>query len=340
MPRHFHRREFCLGLMAMPALARSTMAQETSTIVLGKQHGLPYLPLLVMEEFRLVEKYAAKAGMPALQPEYKTLGGTSSLVDALLSGQMHFGVTGVPGLATLWDKTAGTPHEMRALAAVQSMPFLLVTNNPNVKSIHDLSQTDRIALPAVKVSAQAIALQLAAAKEWGQAEYARLDALTITRSHPDAATAIMSKSTEINTHYAVAPYYQYELAVPGIRTILKSYDTFGGPVTNGVMIMSKAFYDTNPKSCAAVYGALDEANNFIARNPRDAAQIYLTVTKERRSSLDELTSFVSDPDNVWTTTPSNSMQYVNFMHDVGTLKRLPASWKDLYLPEACVLAGS
>jgi NitT/TauT family transport system substrate-binding protein len=34
------------------------------------------------------------------------------------------------------------------------------------------------------------------------------------------------------------------------------------------------------------------------------------------------------------------MQYVNFMHDVGTLKRLPASWKDLYLPEACVLAGS
>jgi NitT/TauT family transport system substrate-binding protein len=106
------------------------------------------------------------------------------------------------------------------------------------------------------------------------------------------------------------------------------------------MIMSKAFYDTNPKSCAAVYGALDEANNFIARNPRDAAQIYLTVTKERRSNLDELTSFVSDPDNVWTTTPSNSMQYVNFMHDVGTLKRLPASWKDLYLPEACVLAGS
>jgi NitT/TauT family transport system substrate-binding protein len=171
---------------------------------------------------------------------------------------------------------------MRALAAVQSMPFLLVTNSPNVKSVRDLSQTDRIALPAVKVSAQAIALQLAAAKEWGQAEYARLDALTITRSHPDAATAIMSKSTEINTHYAVAPYYQYELAVPGIRTILKSYDTFGGPVTNGVMIMSKAFYDTNPKSCAAVYGALDEANNFIdlsdgderaAQQPRRADQL-------------------------------------------------------------------
>jgi NitT/TauT family transport system substrate-binding protein len=340
MMRNYNRRQLCLGLVAMPALLRSAMAEEASTIVLGKQHGLPYLPLLVMEEFRLIENRAAKSGIAALKPQFQTLGGTSSLVDALLSGQMHFGVTGVPGLATLWDKTVGTPREVRALAAVQSMPFLLVTNNPSVQSIRDLGEGDKIALPAVKVSAQAIALQMAAAKEWGHAQYAKLDPLTITRSHPDAATAIMSKSTEINTHYAVAPYYQYELAVPGVRKILKSYDTFGGAATNGVMIMSKAFYDANPKSCAAVYAALDEANAFINRNPKDAAQIYISATNEKRSSLEELTGFVSDPDNVWTTTPSNSMKYVAFMHEVGTLKKLPASWKDLYLAEAGALAGS
>jgi hypothetical protein len=39
------RREFCLGLVAMPALARSATAQEVSAITLIKQHGLPYLPL-------------------------------------------------------------------------------------------------------------------------------------------------------------------------------------------------------------------------------------------------------------------------------------------------------
>ena len=51
----------------------------------------------------------AKLGIASLKPDFKTLGGTQSLIDALLSGQMNFGVTGVPGLATLWDKTAGTP---------------------------------------------------------------------------------------------------------------------------------------------------------------------------------------------------------------------------------------
>ena len=35
------RREFCLGLVAMPALARSGVAQEAASITLIKQHGLP-----------------------------------------------------------------------------------------------------------------------------------------------------------------------------------------------------------------------------------------------------------------------------------------------------------
>ena len=82
----------------------------------------------------------AKLGVASLKPEYKTLGGTQSLIDALLSGQMNFGVTGVPGLATLWDKTAGTPNEVRALSAVQSMPFMLVTNRESIKTIKDFTE--------------------------------------------------------------------------------------------------------------------------------------------------------------------------------------------------------
>ena len=57
------RREFCLGLVAMPALARSALAQEVSSITLIKQHGLPYLPMMLMEEFKLVEKHAARLGV-------------------------------------------------------------------------------------------------------------------------------------------------------------------------------------------------------------------------------------------------------------------------------------
>ena len=268
------------------------------------------------------------------------MGGTQSLIDALLSGQMNFGVTGVPGLATLWDKTAGTPNEVRALSAVQSMPFMLVTNRAAIKTIKDFNEHDKIALPSVKTSSQAICLQMAAAKEWGQDQYARLDPFTITRPHPDAATSVMSKATEINSHYSVAPYYYFELATPGVHRVLKSYDTLGGPATNGVMLMSKKFRDANPKVTSAVYAALSEAEEFINKNPGDSAQIYIKTTNEKRSTQADMTKYISDPDNVWTTAPQQSMEFATFMHKVGTMKRLPASWKDMFMPESHELKGS
>jgi NitT/TauT family transport system substrate-binding protein len=341
-----HRRAFCKALatapaaMAAPMLMRSALADEVSSIVMVSQHGLPYLPLMVMDTLKLVEKHAGKLGIASLTPDYKILGGTQSLVDALLSRQMDFGVTGVPGLATLWDKTAGTPNEVRALSAVQSMPFMLVTNRPAIETLKDFTDQDRIALPAVKVSSQAICLQMAAAKLWGDDQYARLDAYTVTRSHPDAAVSVMSKSTEINSHYSVAPYYYYELATAGVHNVLKSYDTLGGPGTNGVMLMTKKFRDANPKVTQAVYAALSEAEEFINKQPGEAAQIYIKTTNDKRSSEAEMTKFISDPDNIWTTVPQQTMTFAGFMHKVGTMKRLPASWKDLYMPECHELAGS
>jgi NitT/TauT family transport system substrate-binding protein len=341
-----HRRDVCKALaiapavMAAPMLMRSAFADEVSSIVMVSQHGLPYLPLMVMDTLGLVQKHAGKLGMPSLKPDYKILGGTLSLIDALLSRQMDFGVTGVPGLATLWDKTAGTPNEVRALSTAQSMPFKLVTNRPTIRTLRDFTDQDRIAVPAVKVSSQAICLQMAAAKEWGDDQYARLDACTVTRSHPEAAVSVMSKATEINSHYAVAPYYYYELATPGVHSVLNSYDTLGGPTTNGVMLMTKKFRDANPKVTQAVYAALSEAGDFINKNQAEAAQIYIETTSEKRSSREEMVRFISDPDNVWTTVPQQTMTFAGFMHKVGAMKRLPASWKDLYMPECHDLAGS
>ena len=334
------RRDFCAGLLAIPALARSAFADEVSTITLISQHGLPYLPLMLMQDGKLVEKHAARLGLPNLTADYRTLGGTQSLIDALLAGQMNFGIVGVPGLATLWDKTAGTPNEVRALSAAQAMPFMLVTNRAEVKTIRDFRETDRIAVPAIKNSNQAICLQMAAAKEWGQENYARLDPLTITLPHPDAAIAIMTKSTEVTAHYGVAPFQNYELAAPGVHAVLKSYDTLGGQTTNGVVLMTRKFRDANPRVTAAVYAALSEASDFINREPRQSAEVYIRLTNEKRSGVDEMAKMISDPDNAWTTTPQNAMRYVEFMHKAGTLKKLPGDWRDLFMPEVHELKGS
>jgi NitT/TauT family transport system substrate-binding protein len=150
----------------------------------------------------------------------------------------------------------------------------------------------------------------------------------------------MSKATEINSHYSVAPFYYYELATAGVHSVLKSYDTLGGPGTNGVMLMTKKFRDANPKVTSAVYAALSEAEDFINKKPSEAAEIYMKAANEKRSSREEMTKFIADPDNIWTTMPQQTMTFANFMHKVGTMKRVPASWKDMYMPECHELAGT
>ena len=49
---------------------------------------------------------------------------------------------------------------------------------------------------------------------------------------------------------------------------------------------------------------------------------------------------VADPDVDYTTTPVNVMKFVDFMYKVGRIKKKPASWKDMFFPEAYGLNGS
>ena len=72
------------------------------------------------------------------------------------------------------------------------------SRNPKVKSITDLTESDRIAVPSVKVSFNATLLQMAAAKHWGMANYAKLDHLTVGLGQMDAVAAMMSPQSEVN----------------------------------------------------------------------------------------------------------------------------------------------
>jgi len=333
-----NRREFVAGLVALPALARPASA-EVSSIKLGKQYGLPFLPQMVMEEQKLIEQHAAKLEVNGLSVGWQTMGGPGALNDALLSGQIQFVNVAAPSLATLWDKTLGSPIEVRAICTVQSMPYILTTRNPKVKTIADFSDADRIAVPTVKISGQAMALQMAAAKLWGFDHYDKLDAFTVTMGHPDAMQSVLTGQS-VNSHFTVAPFNYYELRHPEIHAVLKSYDTVGGKHTNGIQVATKAFHDANPKICAAVRASHEQANAFIKREPKAAAEIYLKLTNDKKNSADDLVAMITDPDIDYTTAPAALMQHIEFMHKVGRLKHMPASWKDLFFAEAHDLKGS
>jgi len=334
--RAMQRRSLGLALLGLPMLARPGRAAPVLRI--SKQYGLGYLSMMVMERQGLMEKHAARFGVTGLQVEWSTLGGPAAQIDALLTGQADFIGPGVPTLATLWDKTAGTPQEVRALCALQSMPFVMMTRNPAIRSVADLTAADKIALPGVKLTGHALSLEIAAAKQWGFDHYDRLDPLTITLPHPDAMAALLGGLSEIDCHLASSPFYYYERVAPGIRAVMKSYDVVGERHTNGLVLATKRFHDANPALCAAMFAALEEANAAIKADPAAAAATYLAMTGDKKVDQATFTDWVSDPDVDYTTTPK-AMTFVAFMHRVGRIKHQPGSWRDLFFPEAHGLAG-
>jgi len=333
------RRDFGAALLGLPTLIRPARA-EAPVLRMSKQYGLGYMSMMVMEKLGLIEQHASRAGMAGLKVEWSVLGGPGPQIDALLAGQADFIGPGGTTLATLWDKTYGTPQEVRALSALQCMPFVMVTRQERIRTIADLTPNDRIALPGVKITGHALSLEMAAAQKWGDDQYARLDPLTVTLAHPDAMAAVVGGQSEITCHFASSPFYYYELAMTGMHRVLKSYDVTGGKHTNGVLMSSKKFHDANPKLCGAVLAAQKEANALIKADPRKAAEIYLAMTGDKQASVDKFSDWVADPDVEYTTVPLKTLEFATFMHKVGRIKRVAPRWQDMYFEESHDVAGS
>ncbi|MCE8422042.1 ABC transporter substrate-binding protein, partial [Rhodovulum sulfidophilum] len=136
---------------------------------------------------------------------------------------IQFAAGGVPPLILLWSKTAGTSNEVKGVAAMNSMPLLMNVNREDIRSIEDFKPGDKIALPSVKVSVQAMVLQMAAAKIWGDENYGKLDPLTVSLSHPDGLAALLAKQ-EVTAHFTASPAQDMALRAPGVHTVLNSLD--------------------------------------------------------------------------------------------------------------------
>ncbi len=319
------------------ALLSPMLSAEMAEINVAQQYGIGYLPLMVMEEQKLIEKHAKAAGIDVKVGWAKFAGG-NVMNDALLSNSLQFASGGVGPFVTLWSRTKGN-LDVKAVSAINSMPLYLNTRNPNVKTIKDFTEKDRIALPAVKVSIQAVTLQMAAEKAFGEGQQGKLDALTVTLSHPDAQVALLSGASEITAHFSSPPFQYQQLERPGIRTVLSSYDVLGGPATFNVVWTTSKFRNENPKLYDAFVKALDEATATINRDKKAAAEAYLRISKDK-DTVNNILAMLNDPAIVFTTTPQNVMKYVDFMAKTGSVKVKPDSWKDLFFPNIHGAAGS
>ena len=329
-----------LVLVTAYALASgsSQARAEANELRIAVQPGLTYLTFTLMEQGKLIEKHAKAAELGDIKVTWYRFAGGNPMNDGLLSGNLDIASTGTPAFFTLWAKARGT-LDVRGIAAYNTLPLTLVTRNPNIKTIKDFTEADRIAVPAVKASTQAIILQMAAEQAFGPGQHGKLDHLTITRAHPDAMAQLLSERGEISAHFAAPPFADLELKRPGMRAILTATQVFGGNVTIGMSYTTGKFHRENPKLYSAFLSALSESIDMIKKDPRKAAQIYLEATKEK-TTVDELLAIMNQPGFEFGTTPQNTLKMAQFMHRIGSIAAEPKDWKELFFPEIHKQPGS
>jgi NitT/TauT family transport system substrate-binding protein len=334
---HAFRAALCALLLAAPGLAAAGEIQELK--IPKGAGGIGFLPLLVMEQQKTVEKHAAQLGHKNLSVTFVNIGGPAVVNDALLSGAAQVVAAGPPAFLLTWDRTRESTQIM-GVAAMSSLPMYLNTTNPKIKALRDVTEKDKMAVTAVKVSIPAIIMQMAARKEFGDKETFRYDRYTVGLPHPDGVAAMLSGISEINLHFTSPPFVARELKDPRVRTILSTDDVMGGSTTFTMLYTTKKFRDENPVTYKAIVRGLKDAIDYINRDKRGAAQVYFDSIGGKGETIEEIMTTLSDPKNVLTMVPQNTLKYAQFMHEIGSLKNKAASWKDFFFPEVHDLAGN
>lgn len=318
-------------------LAVPVAARAEGQISIAQQFGIGYLILDVVQDQKLIEKHGKALGVD-VKVEWSQISGATAMNEALLANALDVVSAGVPPLLTLWDRTKGRQN-VKAVAALGSLPNYLITNNPKIKTLKDFTDKDRIAVPAAGTGFQSRTLQIEAAKVFGKDNFKRLDDISVSLPHPDATAALMTGATEVSAHFSSAPFYYQALENKNIHKVLSSYDILGGPATFNVLYTTQKFHDENPKTYKAFYAALVEAAQFIKANKAKAAETFIRVQKSKLP-LDFVRKVIEDPENDFTISPFRTFVYADELNKLGVLKNRAASWKDYFFEEAYAQPGS
>jgi len=317
-------------LRSTPLQRSAALSTEVKEVRIAQQFGLGYLPLMIARQYGLIEKHASAAGLGNIRVIWSRFPSGKSMNDALQAGFLDIASGGVGPMLRAWDETRGG-REVKGIMALCSMPQFLNTVDPNVKTVRDFTEKDRIALPAAGVSGQAVLLRMAAARAFGPDQAHRLDKLTVSMSHPEAMAAMLSRESTITAHFASPPYQYQELKDPRVRPVLHSYSVLGGPSTFNAAWAGESLYEENPKTFKAIYVALTEAMAMIQADRRMAAKGYI-LQSESNPPVEFIESVISKPSIEFTPVPKHIMEFAKFMHRSKVIENLPGSWREVFFP--------
>ena len=314
---------------------------EANEVRMAEQFGLLYLPMHVVIDLKLIESCAKNTGLGDVKVTMHRFSGGAAVNQALLSGNVDFAAGGVGPLLNIWDKTKGRIN-VKAMTQLSAMPLKLNTNDDRIKSIEDyVGLTDhKIATPSVKVSIQAVVLQMAAAKKWGSDQAFKLDDMTVSMNHPSATAALMAGGQAVKSHFATLPFSWSQVQSGKARTVLSSYDVLGGRHSTVAMYNTEKWKSENPKLYECTWKSFRTAMEWINADKKRAAELFHAFTKSKLD-LNDVIEMVAAPGEIdYIVTPERTMEFAKFLKSIGSIENMPESWKDLYWENNHDLSGS
>jgi len=289
-------------------------------LVIADQFGLAYAPIEILKATEILSEELAKAGLENTTIEFKKLGNTAAIREAMVAGDLDIGFVAIPPF--LIGKDNGM--DWRILSGVSESPMALVTKDPELASLNQLTSDHRILLPQPG-SVQHILLSMAAEQNLGNP--AAFDDQLIAMSHPDAMTAMLS-GPETQLHFTSPPYLEQELAQVGYQTLLDAETIMGGPFTFIVGICPQRVYDNAPLY-NAFEAALSRAIDFMNSQPEEAITILSAAYEYSEADLEQ---YLSNGQLRFDSEVRGLENFYDFMLRTGQIKN-PQNLKDLYWSE-------
>lgn len=302
----------CLLLAAVSTLwlcacsSGDTTADEKQKIVIAYQYGTAYTPYMIMKKQKLIEK-----NNPDIEVEWQVLNSGAAITEGLTAGSIDVAAMGIPPCITGISK--GAPF--RIYSGISSQPQGLLTNDPDIKSLSDITAEDKIA--AVNIgSFQHIILAMLAEKELKDAH--ALDSNIIAMSHPDGMQALLSKS--VSCHQTSSPYTIQEAKTEGIYLVSDMTEVYPANAPFIVAVTTEKI-SKNAAIYEAVVKATDEAINYINNNKEETAAL---VCEDLGLTRQETLEYLNADGCSFSSDISGIMDMVTFMGHAGFIDNVPA----------------
>lgn len=270
---------------------------KKDTITVSYQYGVAYLPIQLVKDLNLIEKYYTGS----TQIEWVILNSGQAVNEGFVSGDIDIAAQGVAPVVTGIVKGV----DYKIFSGISSQPVKLMTNQEGVDGLKDIAKDSKIAMGSLG-SMQHIILAMACEEEFGDAH--AMDEMIMPLSHPDAMNSILTGSVEY--HVATPPYLFMEEENENIYEVGAVSEAWPQGSSFVVGVASADCINAHPELYEAFVLALSEAIDYINDHPEDVAARYC---EEQGVSQETLLEYLNNPGCIYEIQTHGVMELADFM---------------------------